>query len=276
MSNKKVTLDEVVAQVQKGSNKRSIQLGFIDNISIVLSKFYQGKGSFYDDYVPHALYTNLFDKLQEDTINIHLEETAIYNIYNVLGATPRKTSREVQNNFMFYDEDIIGPLLDPKLFYLQALYSMVHFINASVYLYQKLALIGREEMQGAMLKFLIVAASNAYEELYSSRGKIEFAYYFKKAIQKNSSIDIEITEFNNKSWKSEFAKLTKSAKTDIDEILGDKEHTQTIYIANLCLTIGKLSDKRIDLDEKRCTIEVGIADMEKDRYDRIFISTIKE
>ncbi len=270
------TFDEVAAQVKDKTQKRSIQLDFIDNALIILSRFDQEKSSFYDDYIVNALYTNLFDRLQDDKVDLNPEPTSIYNIYNLLGATPRKSSKIIRENFMFIDEDVIGPLYDTKTFYLQAIYSMINFVNASVYLYRKLALVGREDMQGAMMKFLIVAASNAYEELYSSRGKIEFAYYFKKVLQHNSNLDVEITKFNNKSWKSEFAKLTKSAKVGIDKMLGDTEHTKTIYIANLCLTIGKITDKRINPDEKRYTMEVAIADMKKDSYDRIFISTIKE
>jgi len=270
------TIDEVLAQTKSKTRKKSIQLDFIDNALIVLSKFDQGKGSFYDDYVVNALYTNLFDKLQDDEIDTNIVPTSIYNIYNVLGATPRKKSKVIQENFMFYDGDTIGPLSEPKTFYLQAIFSMMHMINASVYIYKKLAIMGHKDKQGAMMKLLIVAASNAYDELYSINGKIPFAYYFKKVLQNNSNLDVEITKFNNKSWKSDYGKLTKYAKIGIDKMLGDGEHTKTIHIANLCLTIGKISERRINPDEKRYTIEVGIADMEKDHYDRIFISTIKE
>ena len=270
------TVDEVVAKATSKTKKRSVQLDVIDNALTVLSKFDQGKGSFYDDYVVNALYTNIFDKLKDDDIDTNIVPTSIYNIYNVLGATPRKKSKVIQENFMFYNEDTIGPLSEPKTFYLQAIFSMMHMINASVYIYKKLAIMGHKDMQGAMMKFLIVAASNAYDELYSNKGKITFAFYFKKALQHNSDLDTDLVEFKSTSWKSDFAKLTKYAKIGIDKMLEDGEHTKTIYIANLCLTIGKITDKRINPDEKRYTIEVGIADIKKDHYDRIFISTIKE
>ena len=213
---------------------------------------------------------------------------------------------------MFYDEDLIGSLSDPKTFYLQAIYAMANFINVSVYLYKKLTLIGHEDMQGAMMNFLIVAASNAYDELYSSKGKIEFAYYFKKAIEHNANLNTEITKFKSKSWKSDFNKLTKAAKVGIDETISTAQRssilkaveklrwknshtthltlrdfqyqlsvfptivTRTIVISNLSITIGKITDRRINPDERRYTIEAAIADKEKDYYDRIFISTIKE
>lgn len=270
------TFDEVVAQTKSKTRKKSIQHDFIDNTLTVLDKFDQGQGSLYDEYNVNALYTNLFDKLQDDEVDTNPAATSIYNIYILLGATPRKDAETIQNNYMFYDEDFIGPLSDPKTFYLQAIYAMANFINVSVYLYKKLALLNREDMQGAMMNFLIVAASNAYEELYSSRGKIEFAYYFTKALQHNANLNTEITEFKSKSWKSDYNKLTKNAKIGIDEIIGDNEGTKTINISNISITIGKITDRRINPDERRYTIEAAIADEEKDKYDRIFISTIKE
>ena len=66
------TIDEVVAQATTKTEERSIQLDFIDNALTVLSNFNQGKGSFYDDYVVNALYTNLFDKLQDDEIDTNI------------------------------------------------------------------------------------------------------------------------------------------------------------------------------------------------------------
>ncbi len=269
------TFDDVAELAKNKTRKKSIQLDFIDNALTVLTKFDQGKGSFYDEYTVNALYTNILDKLQDDDVDTNPTSTSIYNIYISLGATPRKSSKEIQENFMFYNEDIIGSLSDPQSFYLQAIFSMLNMINVSVYLYKKLALIGREDMQGSMMKFLIVAASNAYEELYSSRGKIEFAYYFKKALQHNSDLDTEIVKFNSSSWRTEFSDLTKLAKMDIDDIVGE-EGTKTINISNLSITIGKIVDRRINANEKRYTIEVAIADMNTDHYDRIFISTIKE
>ena len=270
------TIEEVADQANNKTRKRSIQLDFIDNALTVLGKFDQGQGSFYDDYIVDVLYTNLFDKLQDDAVDTNPAATSIYNIYILLGATPRKNTETIQKNYMFYDENLIGPLSDPKTFYLQAIYSMVNFINVSVYLYKKLALIGHEDMQGSMMSFLIVAASNAYEELYSSKGKIEFAYYFKKALQHNANLNIEITKFKSESWKSDFNKLTKAAKVGIDEIIGDNEGTKTINISNISITIGKVIDRRINPDERRYTIEAAITDKEKGHYDRIFISTIKE
>jgi len=270
------TIDEITEQVKNKTRKKSIQLDFIDNALTVLSKFDEGKGSFYGDYTVNALYTNLFDKLEDEDIDLNPTSTSIDNIFILLGATPRKSAETIQKNYMFYDEDIIGPLSDPKTFYLQAIFSMFHMINASVYIYNKLSIIGREDAQGDMLKFLIVAASNAYEELYSSKGKIEFAYYFKKAIEHNANPNTEITKFKSKSWKSDFNKLTKAAKVNIDEIIGDNEGTKTINISNISITIGKIIDRRINPDERRYTIEAAVADKEKDHYDRIFISTIKE
>ena len=271
----KPTIGEVLAPTKSKTRKKSIKLDFIDNALIVLTKFDQGKGSLSDKYIVNVLYTNLFDKLKDDEVNMNLTPTSIYNIFVLLGATPRKKTKIIKENYMFYNEDIIGTLSNTKSFYLQAIFSMLNMINVSVYLYRKLALIGREDIQGAMMKFLIVAASNTYEELYSKNGKIMFPYYFKKVIQYNTNLDTEITPYKSSSWRSEYDELTKDAKMAIDEILMG-EDTKTIYIENIALTVGKIVDKRINPDEQRYIIEAGIADMENNHYDRIFISTIKE
>jgi len=306
------TFDEVADQANNKTRKRSIQLDFIDNALTVLSKFDEEKGSFYGDYTVNSLYTNLFDKLHDEEIDTNPAATSIYNIFISLGATPRKSTETIQKNYMFHDEGLIGSLSDPKTFYLQAIYAMANFINVSVYLYKKLAVIGREDMQGSIVNFLIVAASNAYEELYSSRGKIEFAYYFKKVIEYHADLEQEITPFKSDSWKSDFNKLTKNVKTDIDTIISTAQRssilkaveklqwtnshpahptlrefqyqlsvfptieTRTIVISNLSITIGEITDRRINPKERRYIIEVAIADKEKSHHDRIFISTIQE
>jgi outer membrane phospholipase A len=81
---------------------------------------------------------------------------------------------------------------------------MIEFINLSTYIYKRLGHMKQKKHQKNMLKFLIVAATSMYDELYSSRGKIAFAYYFKKVLQNSDNLKEEITPYNNKSWKSEF------------------------------------------------------------------------
>ena len=179
---------------------------------------------------------------------------------------------------MWENEDgVIGVLKNPKDFYLNAIFSMINFINVSVYLYHKFPLIGRQDMQKPMLSFLTVAAASAYEELYSDRSKYEFAYYFRKVLQNNSNLNTDITPYNSKSWRSEFNSLTKFAKVGIDEELDAIDmDVKSIYISNLNLTIGNIVDGRMNPNESRYTIEAGVADMDSDRYDRIFISTIEK
>jgi len=112
-----------------------------------------------------------------------------------------------------------------------------------------------------------------YEELYSSKGKIAFAYYFKKLLQNSNDLAEEITPYNNKSWKSEFAKYTKEAKEDISFLLAGSDVAQPIFIANIALVCGKMTDPDLLPLEERYFIESGIADFQKQDYNRIFITT---
>jgi len=260
--------------------EKQITPTFFDNTKLVLAQFKAENGDIATDYRIDTLYTSIFDRLKtdEDHVNIKPTATSLDNLYVLLGATPRKSSDVIQNDFMWEDKDrVIGTVENSKSFYLNAIFSMINFINVSVYLYHKLPLLDHQNMQKSMLSFLTIAASNAYEELYTNRSKYEFAYYFRKVLQNNSNLSVEITPYNSKSWRSEFNNLTKYAKTGIyEELSATDMDVKSIYIANLNLTIGNISDRRINPFESRYTIEVGIADVDSQNYNRIFISTIKK
>jgi hypothetical protein len=120
-------------------------------------------------------------------------------------------------------------------------------------------------------KMLIISASAQYEEMYSSRGKIEFAYYFKKLLDNNYNFNLSITPYNRESWRGEYAKYTKIAKYEIDTII-EESHKQEeiIKISNICIIYGKRRDKKLPIEEKY-VIEAGISNNNKE-YNRIFIA----
>jgi len=260
--------------------EKQIQLTFFDSAKLVLTQFKAENGNIAADYCRNTLYTSVFDRLKSnaDHVDTMPAATSLDNLFVMLGATPRKSADVIQNNFMWENKDgTIGTVENSKSFYLNAIFSMVNFINVSVYLYHKLPLLGRQEMQKPMLSFLTVAAASAYKELYSDRSKYEFAYYFRKVLKNHSNLNTDITPFNSKSWRSEFNSLTKVAKAGIDEELDAIDmDVKSIYISNLNLTIGNIADRRINPDESRYTIEAGVAAMNSDSYDRVFISTIEK
>jgi len=262
--------------------EKQITLTFFDNAKLVLAQFKAEKGDIATDYRTDTLYTSIFDKLKtdEDYVNTMPASTSLESVYAMLAATPRpKTKKDViEKNFMFENSDgNIGSLKNHKDFFLNAVFSMINFINAAVYIYHKLPLIGKQNMQEHMLCFLIVAASNAYEELYSSRGLHEFAYYLQLIVENNSDLNVTIIPYNSSKFREMFNQLTKDTVIDIEQILSDTgRDTKSIQIANLSLTIGNIADGRINPDKSRYTIEAGIADVNSTDYDRIFISTIKK
>ncbi len=259
--------------------QKQINPTFFDNAKLVLAQFKAESGNIANDYHRDVLYTSVFDKLKtdEDHVDAMPVATSLDNLFATLGSTPRKKTEVIQKNFMWIDkEGTIGTLDNSKSFYLNAIYSMVNFINVSVYIYHKLPLLNCQYLQNDMLNFLTVAASNAYEELYSTQ-KHEFTYYFRKVLQNHFNLSIDITPFKTDSWRKDYNKLIKYAKAGITEELNTVDiDVKSIPIANLNLTIGNISDKKINPDESRYTIEAGIANTDSKDYDRIFISTIKK
>jgi hypothetical protein len=249
-----------------------ISLDLINRLEEVLLWKPWTEGSIEDFFDEYKLYTTIFSPSSTESLNI--PKTSILNILVPLGVQPNRDSHYLKTKFQFYDTETgtFTRIPDTKEFFDQALASVVEFINISTYLYDKLAYMGRSDMQGDMLKFLIVAASSVYEELYSSRGKIEFAYYFKKLLQCDNNIECEITPYNRESWRGDFAKYTKLTKQAIDELIDDNDNGSTsIVISNIKLSIGKKIDPDILPVEKRYFIEMEVGYKNK-ASEQIFIT----
>lgn len=253
-----------------------INLDFLDRLEKVLSWKQWSVGNVEEDFDETKLYTTLFSSIDPDMI--YVPETSLLNIFVLLGARPKdkKDAEILLSKFKFEDNSEPNKYrrIDDTEEYLdQALGHIVEFINLSTYIYNRLGYMKQTEQQKDMLKLLIVSASSLYDELYSSRGKIAFAYYFKQLLVSNNNPTKRITPFNNKSWKSEFAKFTKEAKEDISFLLAGSDVAQPIFIANIALICGRMTDPDLLPLTERYFIESGIPDLQKQDYNRIFITT---
>ena len=230
-------------------------------------------GDVKDIFDVNKSYTTIFSPSSTDSLNI--PETSILNILVLLGAKPNRDSQYLKTKFKFYGTkpDSSTRISDTKDFFDEALASMIEFINVSAYLYDKLEYLGRAEIQNGILKYLIVAAASIYEELYSSRGKIEFAYYFKKLLQHNSDINVEITPYNRESWRGDFAGYTRLAKKSIDRLISQSNgiNSMDTTVSNIKLFFGKKTDKDLLPLEERYFIEIKV-DYKNKAPEQIFIT----
>jgi len=252
-----------------------IKLDFNDRIEKVLSWKEWSVGDVAQDFDDKKLYTSLFHSIDSDTLNV--TDDSMLNIFVLLGAKPDKSNEEMFNKFKFEDSAVpsgsFRRIDDTEEFLDQAIGHMIEFINLSTYIYLRLGYMKQKKRQRNMLKFLIVAAATMYNELYSIRGKIAFAYYFKKIIQNSDNLTKKITPYNKKSWKGEFAKYTEETKEDISFLLAGSDVAKPIPIANIVLVCGKMTDPDLLPLEERYFIESGIADLQKQDYNPIFITT---
>jgi len=251
-----------------------IKLDFSDRIEKILSWKHWSVGNVEEDFDETKLYTKLFSAIDSNTINV--PKSSIFNIFVLLGAKPKRDAQTLRNKYKFMNNtepNVYKRIDDEEIFQDQVINHMIMFINLSTYIYNRLGYMKKTKLQKVMLKHLIVVASTIYEDLYdTSRGKIAFAYYFKKVLQNSDNLTREITPYNNKSWKSEFAKYIKETKEGISSLLSGSDILEPIFIANVALVMGKMTDIDVTPSE-RYFIEAGIADLQKQKYNRIFLTT---
>ncbi len=247
-----------------------IKLNFIDRVEKILSWKSWSIGSTQDEYDNNKLYTKLFTTISAD--KLYIPTSSIFNIFILLGAKANIDSEYIKTNFKFKDNkfpDAFRRIDDPEEFLDQALANMIEFINLSSYIYLQ---CNTSKLKSFMLKYLIVTASAMYDELYSSRGKNEFAYYFKKLLQNANDLEVNITPFNTETWRKEFSKFTKTTKQEIDEILVGTDDMYIVSISNITLIRGKMTDVNILPLREKYFIEAGIANYKTKEYNRIFIT----
>ncbi len=254
-------------------NIKEIPNEYHSRISKCLEYFTDTTEESTDNFKDRVLYAEDFFYNYE----YEVDHTSIFYIHFLLSATPRRKLKDIKEKFTVYIDTTIGHFTGSAMnFHTQVLFSMVLFINASIYVYRKLS--EKKELQSMFFNFFVVLASNLYEELYSTRGKQEFAYYFKKLLQNNQDLQKPITPYNTNSWRKEFGELTKYAKIGIDNMLNGRNLVTYIIAGtnNLYLTIGKIADKRLKMQGKRYIVDLTQVDIGKKNRNRIFIVTIKQ
>lgn len=165
-------------------------------------------------------------------------------LFVLLSATPGKDDSYARDNFMFTQDETPGifwGMSKYETLLRYAVWNFMEFINVSIYLYNY-TLKHNPDKQYVLLRLLVVAALNEYDKLYSSKGKNQFAYYFRKLLQQNTNIDQPIKEFNTKTSKAEFSKYTKELKVYADDLKKRGLFMQDLTISNITITYGTMKD----------------------------------
>jgi len=255
---------------------KEISLDFSDRLTKVMqSSFKLATTNVQDKFFEEALYVPILNEYS--TLPLNVKDDSIFNIFVLLSVEPKKDEIELHDSYIYFEENNeltqveYEHITDYNTFLLQNTFNMIQFINISMYLYQRYLLEKRTEKEKrALLKLLIVSASNLYHELYSRRGKIKFSYYFKRLLENYKNFKTSIRPYNTNSWRKEYDLYSQQAKEEID--LFSKEEIATI--SNIKLTCGKREDERLPHKGKCYVIEAGISNLEED-YNRIFIVTFK-
>jgi hypothetical protein len=244
---------------------------------VVTSRYKISTNNVKDVFFEEALYAHIINEFA--TIPFTVPADSIFSIFSLLSAEPNKEEQQLKDSFRYIHEATHSQINDIRItdyesFLTQNLFNMIQFINLSLYLYKRYLHEERSKKEITMLKkMLIISASAQYGEMYSSRGKNEFAYYFKRLLDNHCDSTLAILPYNKKTWRSVYARYTKIAKDEIDTIL-EKSHQQEEIrkVSNICISYGKKRDTRLPHLGERYVIEAGISNHNKE-YNRIFIAT---
>lgn len=208
---------------------------------------------------------NLPDILEKIKHDFPTEKRLLTYLFNILALD---VDNSKMNTNIFYSETRENEhTFDVKENYLlESLFQVLRYINVSIFLMETTSVGNRTK--NYLKKILIVGASSLFDNLYSSRHKNEFAYYYKKLIEGYSNPELLVTEYSSNSWRSEFLKYTKEIKNYINDLEPYKEDMDIRTIANLSLSIGKMEEDK----EVSFFLEIAIVDTLHETHERLFIS----
>jgi hypothetical protein len=226
----------------------------------------------------YCYFPDLTDLLQ----NLKISKTSPLYVFIPMGATPRLKDgdRKTQSNFrfMFKDEKIFYKLKTHDALLRYALGNMLELLNLATYIYANIPKDDKK-LKTNIIRLLIIAALTEYDNMYTPRGKHEFAYYLKQFIKNQKDLSGEVKPFNTNTSKSENAKTLAKFKQFVDSMFHSGQDMITSYIANIAITFGKLSDKKISDMSEQYFIDISFLDLSSTLdtpiYKCLFITNFK-
>ncbi len=224
----------------------------------------------YDTYDGSVLYCPIFKSTLE---NSDAPKDSLLYLLTLLSAQPKKIDLKKKPHYTqgadgnsIYHFDAKEKFLD------NAIDLMLEFINLAAFLLHHLQ--DKQELREDLSNMLIVAAANEYNQLFSSRGKNEFAYYVARALDHcndESFYGATIDPYDPDKWRNKFRRMTQKARNYIQAPDQAEENMYTILISNVVMTVGIMPDP-IDKQEKGF-FEIGIyTDIPVQQYDRILVT----
>ncbi len=250
--------------------KKEMILEYLEQKSLMSTKH------FFDE--KYCYFPELTDLLQ----NLKISKTSPLYVFIPMAATtrPKDGDRKTQSNFRFIleDEKKFYKLKTHDALLRYALGNMLELLNLATYIYANIPQDDKN-FKANMIRLLIIAAVTEYDNMYGHRGKHEFAYYLRRFVENQTDLSTEVKPFNTNTSKSENAKTVAKFKQFVDSMLGSGQDMLTSYIANIAITFGKLSDKKISDTSEQYFIEIGIIDpsstLDTPIYKRLFITNFK-
>jgi len=210
------------------------------------------KGSNFNQYTLYMIFLPQFVK---DFHNAkEFTSSSIFNIFKLLSVTPTRSYQKIKDEFRFEDSEGEVVINNKASLEEKALTEMLNLINLSIYILKQ-----KEEQKEVYKKFLIVMATNVYENLYSSRGKYEFAYYFGKMVEYPDNTTREVTPYKSHSWRGEYKDYITEITDHIDTLpISEKNDKMTeVYIQNIVIICGQMQDKRLKDKSRQYFIKIG-------------------
>jgi hypothetical protein len=221
----------------------------------------------------HSLYIDFLPQFIKDFYNgSNLTVESIFMIFEILSVEPTRSYQNIKDNLRFIDnqEEEIS-LKSKELVNKQSLFHILNLINISIYL------LKQKNENEDFKTLLMTMAINIYENLYSSRGKMKFAYYFRKLLDHHEKPYTLITAYKSSSWRGEYGNYTKVVKEYIDELPlsshNDRIHDYTIK--NIIILRGQMKDTKLAEKEMQYFIQMGTFDIVTQDFQPLFSTNFK-
>lgn len=226
----------------------------------------------YNAYDDRVLYCPIFKSTLD---NSDAPKDSLLHLFSLLSVKPGKIDLEKKPIQLSGKDDGNDQIFDTvDMFLIGSIEIMLGFINLSSYLlgYQR-----RENQTKVsdLLSVLVVAAANEYGQLFSSRSKNEFAYYFMEMLKNCDATDysVSIKPYDSDKWRNIFRRMTNEVKTSIRKTIASGRDMKYTEFSNVVITLGtKPNPYEI---EQNYFIEIGISQEEPlPDYNHIIITPL--
>ncbi len=260
-------------EVAKNGREAVNEYDFLREVKDAIARLHERKSMpvvNYNVYDDRVLYCPIFKSTLE---NSDTPKNTLLHLLVLLSAQPKEIDLSQKPHYTQDQEGNSIYYFDNKERFLDnAIDLMLEFINLSAFLLYHLQ--DKQETKENLSHLLIVAASNEYDQLFSSRSKNEFAYYFGWVLDYCDDENLyraTIDPYIPDKWRNKFRRMTQKVKKYIQELDQTEEDMSTILISNVAMTVGTISDP-IDKQEKGF-FEIGIyASVPVQKYNRILVT----